>query len=109
VAAEPAVRLGSADTARTYPLEVPSDHPAAGLTVAEVARRYRVGEDKVRAWIARGELKAINTAAVLCGRPRWVVPPEALAEFEKARRGSPAPKPQRQRRRRAQEIDFYPD
>jgi transposase len=81
----------------------------AGLTVREFARRYRVSEDKVRAWVARGELKAINTAAALCGKPRWVILPEALAEFEKARRGGPAPKPQRQRRRRAQEIDFYPD
>jgi transposase len=82
--------------------------PTTGLTVSEFARRYRVGEDKVRSWIARGELKAVNTASVLCGRPRWVVPPEALAEFEKGR-GCPAPKPQRRRRRRAHEIDFYPD
>jgi hypothetical protein len=46
-----------------------------GLTVRDVARRYRVGEDKVRGWIARGELAAINTATVMCGRPRWVIPP----------------------------------
>ncbi len=38
-----------------------------GLTVRDVACRYRVGEDKVRGWIARGELRAINTAKVLCG------------------------------------------
>jgi hypothetical protein len=74
-----------------------------------VARRYRVGEDKVRGWIRSGELRAVNTAAALCGRPRWVVPVEALAEFEKGRRGGPAPKAQRRRRRRPQEIDFYPD
>jgi transposase len=81
---------------------------AAGLTVRDVARRYRVGEDKVRAWIARGELKAINTAAVLCGRPRWVVPVDALAEFERRRAGGPPPKPQRRRRQPAP-IDYYPD
>lgn len=80
----------------------------AGLTVRDIARRYRVGEDKVRAWINRGELKAINTSAVLCGRPRWVVPVDALAEFEKRRLGGPAPKPVR-RRRRAAMIDYYPD
>jgi hypothetical protein len=68
-----------------------------------------VGEDKIRKWVSQGALKAINTATVLCGRPRWVILPEALAEFEKARRGGPAPKTQRQRRRRAREIDFYPD
>jgi hypothetical protein len=77
------------------------------LTVADVARRHRVGEDKVRFWIARGELHAINTAAVLCGRPRWVILPEALAEFEERRAGGPAPKPPR-RRRRPEPHDYYP-
>jgi hypothetical protein len=37
--------------------------PGAGLTVREFALRYRVGEDKVRGWITRGEVTAINTAA----------------------------------------------
>jgi transposase len=81
--------------------------PQAGLTVREVARRYRVGEDKVRAWIARGELAAVNTAAVLCGRPRWVILPDALAGFERRRAGGPPPKPCR--RVRQVGIDFYPD
>lgn len=79
----------------------------AGLTVRDVARRYRVGPDKVRAWIGRGELQAINTANVRCGRPRWVIPAEALVEFERARRGGPAPKLHR-RRRRPPIVDFYP-
>jgi transposase len=76
--------------------------------VREIARRYRVGEDKVRAWINRGELVAVNTASTLCGRPRWVIPPEALTAFEKRRCGGTTPKPER-RRRRAEQIDFYPD
>ena len=80
----------------------------AGFTTRDVARRYRVGEDKVRGWITRGELKAINTAATLCGRPRWVIPPEALEEFERRRRGGPAPKSRARRRRLANEVDFYP-
>ncbi len=64
---------------------------APGLTVRDVARRYRVGEDKVRGWITRGDLP-VNTAASLCGKPRWVVPAEALAEFERRRAGgSPTP------------------
>lgn len=80
----------------------------AGLTVADVARRYRVGEDKVRRWIARGELKAINRADSLLSRPRWVVPPEALADFEKLRCGGPQPKPTK-KRRQAGVIEFYHD
>lgn len=90
--------------------EIPESNPdpTAGLTVRDIARRYRVGEDKVRSWINRGELRAINTAAVLCGKPRWVIPVDALAEFEKRRQGGPAPKPVR-RRRQSEMIDYYPD
>ncbi len=80
---------------------------ARGLTVRDVARRYRVSPDKVRAWIARGELRAVNTATALCGRPRWVVSPDALAEFERRRAGGPPPKPARRPRRPVQ-IDYYP-
>jgi excisionase family DNA binding protein len=94
------------------PVKVPAraerQHDAAGLTVDEVAWRYRVSPDKVRAWIARGELRAINTATNLCGKPRWVITPEALATFEMRRTGGPPPKPQR-RRRQPTVIDFFPD
>jgi hypothetical protein len=87
-----------------------ADRPAAsaGLTVEDVARRYRVSPDKVRAWIGRGELRAVNTAAALCARPRWVIPPEVLADFERARQGGPPPKPRR-RRRKPEAVDYYPD
>jgi hypothetical protein len=89
---------------------MPPDLPTpAGLTVADVARRYRVSADKVRRWIAKAELHAVNTAANLCGKPRWVIPPEALAAFEKRRAGAAPPKPPRRRRRPAAVIDFFPD
>ena len=91
------------------PAEALCDPPAGGLTVREVARRYRVGEDKVRLWIRRGELRAINTAAVACARPLFVIPPEALSEFERRRAGALPPKPQRQCRRKSGTIDYYPD
>jgi hypothetical protein len=82
--------------------------PPRGFTVREVAGRYRVGEGKVRGWIKRGELSAINTASPLCGRPQLRVTPEALAEFERRRSAAPPPRPQR-RRRRPPAIDYYPD
>jgi hypothetical protein len=87
--------------------QAPDAAPACGLTVREVARRYRVGEDKIRSWIGRGELAAVNVASALCGRPRWVVLPESLAEFEKRRAGGPPPK-KPQRRRKGTERDWYP-
>jgi transposase len=79
-----------------------------GYTVRDVARRYRVGEDKVRGWIRRGELRAINTATVRCGKARYVILPEALAEFERSRAAAEPPKPPK-RRRRTTDVDFYPD
>lgn len=82
--------------------------PGRGLTVADVARRYRVSPDRVRAWIARGELRALNTRDVRNGRPRWLIPPEALADFERGRVAlAPPPKPPR--RKPVAPKDYYPD
>jgi hypothetical protein len=87
-----------------------SDTPLspAGLTVADVARRYRVSPDKVRRWVQAGQIAAVNTAAVLCGRPRYVITPEALADFERARSAGPPPKPAKRKMRR-ELIDYYAD
>jgi excisionase family DNA binding protein len=78
------------------------------LTVAEVARRYRVSPDKVRTWIKSGRLVAVNTAARLCGKPRFVMTPEALRAFELGAAACPPPKaPKRQKRIKT--VDYYPD
>ncbi len=79
-----------------------------GLTVADVARRYRVSPDRVRAWIARGELLAVNRRDTRSSRPSWVVPPEALEEFERGRAATPPPKAVR-RKKRPSIVDYYPD
>jgi excisionase family DNA binding protein len=82
--------------------------PTRGYTVADVAARYRVGEDKVRTWIRRGELAAVKTASSLCGRPQLRITAEALAAFERGRTAGPPPRPPRRRRRPAA-VDYYPD
>ena len=79
-----------------------------GLTVREVSQRYRISPDKVRALINRGELAAINTAAVLCGKPRWVILPEALERFEAGRVAATPSRPVKRPRRRTA-VDYYPD
>jgi transposase len=79
-----------------------------GYTTADIAARFRVSEDKVRGWIKRGELLAINTADVKCGKPRYVVTPEALAAFEQGR-GAAEPKPAPRRKRRTAEVDYFPN
>jgi transposase len=88
----------------------PTEQPIPfGFTTADIAKRFRVGQDTVRGWIKRGELVAVNTRDVRCGRPRFVVLPEALAAFEQARQAvtPPGTRPAR-RRKRTSQIDFYP-
>jgi hypothetical protein len=87
---------------------VRDDSREAGFTVADVARRLRVGQDKVRGWINHGELAAVNTAIALCGRPRSVVLPDALLAFERRWAASPPPKPAR-RKKQTTVVDYYPD
>jgi transposase len=84
--------------------------PVRGYTTADVAARFRVGEDKVRGWIMRGELAAINTSNVRCARPRYVVTPEALMEFEKSRQAATPARPTTKRKRKPTAmVDYYPD
>ena len=86
--------------------------PVRGYTPNELARLLRVSPDKVPSWIKRGELSAIDTARHRCGRPRFIVLPHHLVEFEQRRKAStPAanPTPRRRRRTETMEIDYYPD
>jgi hypothetical protein len=82
--------------------------PHCGLTVPEVAARYRVSPRKIRAWIRQGALAAVNVGASLAGRPRLVVLPDALAAFERARSATRPPRPPR-RRKRTEMVDYYRD
>jgi excisionase family DNA binding protein len=80
----------------------------SGYTPNELARLLRVSADRVRRWITNGELTALNTAPSRCGRPRYVILPHHLAEFER-RRAAAALKPAPWRRRRTTEVDYFPD
>ncbi len=78
-----------------------------GRTPRELARELRVSPERVRNWILRGDLLAINTAEP-GERPRWVILPDHLAAFLAARQAKPPVKPVR-RRRRPELVDYYPD
>ncbi len=80
-----------------------------GLTVLDVAKRFRVSPDKVRGWIRRGELLAVNTADNLYGRPRFIISPESLAAFERGRQAATPTAPKPRRRKRTNLVDYYPD
>jgi transposase len=84
-----------------------ADTLTRGLTVREVAQRYRVGRAKVLGWLRSGQLRGLNVAGVRCGKPQYVIPPDALAEFERGRAAAvPAPPPRR--RRTPAVTDYYP-
>jgi hypothetical protein len=81
-----------------------------GLTVLDVAKRYRVSPDKVRGWIRRGELAAVNVASSLLGKPQLRITAEALAAFEARRTAAvPTPEAPRRPRRRAAVKDYFPE
>ena len=83
--------------------------PSRGYTVRDLARRFRVSPARIRTLIGRGDLVAVNTADALSAKPRWVILPEALEQFERSRQTSaPPPKAKRKSRQNGQ-IDFYPD
>ena len=79
-----------------------------GYTVRDLAARYRVGEDKIRGWIKSGELSAINTAAVACAKPRYVVTADAIHDFERRRHAGPTTPTKKTRRKKTDLIDYYP-
>jgi hypothetical protein len=82
--------------------------PADGFTVAGLCRRWKVGPDKIRGFLRRGELVGVNVAANLSGRPLWRISVEEVERFEQRRSSAPTPKPQR-RRKRSYAIDYYSD
>ncbi len=90
-------------------VEALRDRLAGGMTPRELARLLRVSPDRVRGWIVAGELGAIDTARRRCGRPRYVILPEHLAEFVRRRHAAPPRTLPRRRRRQRGVIDYYPD
>jgi hypothetical protein len=72
--------------------------PLAGFTVADLCKRWRVGPDKIRAFLRRGELAAVNLATCLSAKPQWRITPESVAQFEQKRSSAPTPKAPRRRR-----------
>jgi hypothetical protein len=83
--------------------------PTRKLRPPEIARLYGVSPDKVITWIRSGELRAINIATRVGGRPRFLVDAADLAAFEIRRQShSKMTTTQRPRRQRpADIIEFF--
>lgn len=77
------------------------------FTPPEVAKLLGIGPDKVLAWIRSGELRAVNVATTVKGRPRYVIDQEDLAAFLEARSVKPKPKVRTRRRRAPTAVTEY--
>jgi hypothetical protein len=55
------------------------------LTPPELARRWGISPDKVLAWIKSGELRAVNGALKVHGRPRFLIDVADIIAFEQRR------------------------
>jgi len=77
------------------------------FTPEQIAQRYGISPDKVRGWIVRGELAAVNVVARLGGKPRWRISAEALEQFERARAPVPVVKVERRRKSKEGVIEFF--
>ena len=88
-------------------IEAGSPPAPSGYSVADLSRRWKVGQDKIHAFIRRGALIAFNVASTLSGRPQWRITPEEVKRFEQRRSSAPAPKPPKRRRQTV--VDYFPD
>ena len=76
------------------------------LTVPKIARRFGVSPNKIGGWIRSGELRAVNVAATVGGRPRWRISESELAAFE-SRRSNSAPVVKMRRKRQTDVTEFF--
>jgi|GEM_PF-1611561 len=67
------------------------DNNNTWLTPPRLAKQLGISCEKVLTWIRSGELRAVNVAERLSGRPRWRISPAALEEFFKRRESGPPP------------------
>ena len=80
------------------------------LSPPQVAELLHISHAKVLAWIAAGELRAVDLATHRGRRPRWRVACRDLEDFLVRRASSPPPDMRRRRRKPKQDdhiIAFY--
>jgi hypothetical protein len=81
----------------------------SGWTILELSQRWRVSKTRVRQLIRKGTLRSVVTGKTRSGKPRYVVLPEALAEYERGLEAPTPPKQAPRRKRQPAQRDFYPD
>jgi excisionase family DNA binding protein len=76
------------------------------LTPPEVAELWGISLNSIMTWIRNGELRAINVAKIVGGRPRYRIDVDDLENFERRRAVQPPP-PRSPRRRKTDYLFRY--
>jgi excisionase family DNA binding protein len=77
-------------------------------SVKQIRERLKVSDPTVLAWIASGELVAINVSRKRGRKPRWRITEESLQAFELLRASAPQPpRTKRRSRKPADVVKFY--
>lgn len=77
------------------------------VTPPQLAKRWGVATNKILAFIASGELRAVNLATSLKDRPRWFIDEADIERFERFREATPAA-PRVRKRRQSGVKDYFP-
>jgi hypothetical protein len=77
------------------------------LTVPDLAAEWGISADQILRLIHAGELRAINVALKLSGRPRYMVDRDEVERFETRRTLRVATTARRRRRRQTGVIKFF--
>jgi len=80
---------------------------ARAITPNTYARRLGCGIHKILNFIRSGQLRAINIAADTAKRAQWVIPPDAIIEFERRRSAQPKAPTPRRRKKKPDVIEFF--
>jgi hypothetical protein len=82
--------------------------PQVSFTARSLAAYWKVSVNKIRKWLASGQLVGVNLATNPAGRPQWRITAASVEAFEARRTSAPTPRPARRRQKRSQQVDFYP-
>lgn len=77
------------------------------LTPPAIAEELSIRQSKVSAWIASGELIAVDLSESRGGRPRWRIRRSDLEAFLLRRQSKKPAEPVRRRKRQTGVIEFF--
>jgi excisionase family DNA binding protein len=80
--------------------------PNTKFTPKEYAKQLRVSPAKVIRWIRRGELRAVNVATSMSGRPRYLISLSEIEAFENLRATLPPQPKSRTKPKKKRDPNF---